>query len=210
MMADFDLSHLVQHPAQAVLGPIQDDEALFLFALVRVMRLRIILEIGGLGGYSANNFLKAVGEEGLVFTCDINVVSQLAANHRIITKDARLLNTDDLEGMVIDLVFFDCHVYAAQMEMFLSLRRAGLIGDRTLLVLHDTNLHPRQFVPWAYPVDAEEAGFVHQPVERAMVNDFKRMGYDAICFHTRMDRHDEKLPFRHGITIMKKFVTLVV
>jgi len=209
-MAIFDLSHLVQPQSQSVVGPIQDDEALFLFALIRVMRLRTILEVGGLGGYSAVNFLKAVGEDGVVFSCDINPVDKLAPNHRIITKDARLLDGSDLDGTVLDMVFFDCHIYPAQMEMYMSLRRANLIGDRTLLALHDTNLHPRQIVPWAYPVDGEECGFVHQPAERRMVNDFKRMGYDAICFHTRMDRHDEKLPFRHGLTIMKKFVPLAV
>jgi predicted O-methyltransferase YrrM len=61
-MATFDLSHLVQPRSQAVGGPIQDDEALLLYAIVRVMRLRTILEIGGLDGYSARNFLKAVGK----------------------------------------------------------------------------------------------------------------------------------------------------
>jgi hypothetical protein len=209
-MASYDLSHLVQPAAQAVIGPIQDDEALLLFAIVRVMRLRHILEIGGLGGYSATNFLKAVGEEGIVFTCDVNPQSKRAPNHRVIAKDARTLDKGDLDCVPLDMVFFDCHVYAAQMELFVTLRRAGLILDRTLLALHDTNLHPRQFVPWAYPVDSGDAGFVHQAPERQMVNDFKRMGYDAICFHTMMDCHNDKLPFRHGVTIMKKFVPLAI
>jgi hypothetical protein len=207
-MASFDLSHLVQPPTQAVLGPIQDDEALLLFALIRVMRLRTILEIGGLNGYSAVNFLKAVGPEGLVFTCDINPVPQRAANHQVLLKDARLLTERDLGGVALDLVFFDCHDYAVQMEMYLALRRGGSITDRTVLALHDTNLHPRQYVSSAYPVEGEDAGFVHQPAERKMVNDFKRLGYDALCCHTRMDRHDETLPFRHGLTILKKFVPL--
>ena len=209
-MASYDLTHLVQPDAQTVMGPIQDDEALLLFALIRVMRLRTILEVGGLGGYSARNFLKAVGNEGVVFTCDTNPVEKLAANHRLITKDARTVDAHDLNNTVLDLVFFDCHVYPAQMEMFLSLRRSGLITENTVIALHDTNLHPRQFASWAYPVDAEEAGFVHQPVERRMVNDFRRMGYDAICLHTNMDRHDDRLPFRHGLTVMKKFVPLSI
>jgi hypothetical protein len=207
-MASFDLSHLVQPPTQAVLGPIQDDEALLLFAVIRVMRLRSILEIGGLGGYSAVNFLKAVGPDGIVFTCDINPVHQRALNHRVIHKDVRFLTDKDVDGVILDLVFFDCHDYAVQMEMYLTLRRAGVISDRTMLALHDTNLHPRQYVTWAYPVEGEDAGFVHQVAERKMVNDFKRLGYDALCFHTRMDCHDEKLPFRHGLTILKKFVPL--
>jgi SAM-dependent methyltransferase len=207
-MANFDLSHLVQPPSQAVLGPIQDDEALLLFALIRVMRLRTVLEIGALGGYSAANFLKAVGADGAVFSCDVNPVATLAPNHRVIIKNARLLDKNDFDDVRLDLVFFDCHNYQVQMELFVSLRRAGVIVDRTILALHDTNLHPRQMLPWAYPVTGEDVGFVHQPAERRMVNDFKRMGYDAICFHTLMDAHDETLPFRHGVSILKKFVTL--
>ena len=57
-MAVYDLSHLTQethHPG----GAIQDDEALLLFAMIRVMHLRRVLEIGGLDGYSARNFLAA-------------------------------------------------------------------------------------------------------------------------------------------------------
>jgi hypothetical protein len=39
-MVSYDLSHLTQSPDQRVQGPIQDDEALLLYALVKVMRLR--------------------------------------------------------------------------------------------------------------------------------------------------------------------------
>ncbi len=72
----YDLSHLTQRPNQAVSGPIQDDEALFLFALIRVMLVRRVLEIGGLSGYSATNFTKAVGPLGVVYTIDIRPVPE--------------------------------------------------------------------------------------------------------------------------------------
>ena len=58
----YDLSHLIQNSDQMVLGPIQDDEALLLFALCKVMMIKNIIEIGVLDGYSTNNFIKAVGE----------------------------------------------------------------------------------------------------------------------------------------------------
>ena len=56
----YDFSHLIQSPDQMVNGPIQDDEALMLYAVVRTMRLRRVLELGGLSGYSARNFLSAL------------------------------------------------------------------------------------------------------------------------------------------------------
>lgn len=46
----YDLSHLVQPLDQQVGGPVQDDEALLLYAMVRCMRVRRVLEIGGLSG----------------------------------------------------------------------------------------------------------------------------------------------------------------
>ena len=58
-MVNYDLTHLTQNENQRVLGPIQDDEALFLYSIIRGCRLERILEIGGLNGYSARNFLKA-------------------------------------------------------------------------------------------------------------------------------------------------------
>jgi predicted O-methyltransferase YrrM len=63
-MVSYDLSHLVQPNDEAVLGPVQDTEALFLYAVVRGMRMRRVLEIGGLSGYSARNFLAALPADG--------------------------------------------------------------------------------------------------------------------------------------------------
>lgn len=207
---NYDLSHLIQPAHQAVCGPIQDDEALLLFAVIRVMRMQTILEIGGLNGYSAINFCKALGKNGVLYTCDLNPVKICAKNHRVIQKDARLITKEDLEDNELDMVFFDCHDYEAQIALFLSLSRNNIITDKTLLALHDTGLHPHKFSPQSYLVNGEELGFVHQPVERQMVNDFKRIGYDAICFHTQMKRHDDSFPFRHGITLMAKFKHLTI
>jgi predicted O-methyltransferase YrrM len=76
-MVAYDLSHLTQQESQEVLGPVQDDEALFLYALIRVTKIRRVLEIGGLGGYSARNFCVAVGNHGIVYTVDLNPVPRL-------------------------------------------------------------------------------------------------------------------------------------
>jgi hypothetical protein len=51
---------------------------------------------------------------------------------------------------------------------------------------------------------------VHQPSERQLVNYFAELGYHALCFHTNIEDHNEQLPFRHGITLMKKFEPLLV
>ena len=206
-MVVYDLSHLTQPDHEQVGGPIQDDEALFLFALVRGMRLRRVLEIGGLDGYSAANFLKAVGPHGMVYTVDLQPVRSLAPNHRTITKDVADLSEADLDHEHLDLLFFDAHAYVPQMDLLMRLRRAGLVDDRTVLALHDTQLHPTKTCEWAYPI---EEGWVHQDVERRMVNDLRRMGYDAFDLHTDLTRDAEALPMRHGVTVMRKFRLLAV
>jgi hypothetical protein len=203
----YDLSHLTQPPDQYVCGPIQDDEALLLFALIRVMRIRRVLEIGGLSGYSAANFVRAVGSLGVVYTIDINPVRQVAPNHVPIVMDATKATPSVFGNEPLDLIFFDCHVFDAQMTLLSRLAGGGMVADRTVLALHDTNLHPNnENAPWSYQV---EGGWVHQPVERRMVNELRTLGYDAIALDTEPRAHGPDLPVRHGLTIMKRFRTLV-
>lgn len=205
-MVSYALDHLVQPDDQTVVGPIQDDEALLLFALARCMRIRTVLELGGLDGYSARNFCRAVGPDGQVFTVDLKPVAPVAPNHRTMAMDVGALTRADIGGAELDLVFFDCHDFDAQMALFHRLTAEGAITHRTLLALHDTNLHPVKMADWVYPLDG--GGFVHQPVERRMVNALKAEGYDAVMLHTPLDRHDATLPMRHGLTLMQRFAPL--
>lgn len=207
-MVQYDLSHLTQDAKQLVCGPIQDDEALFLYSLVRSKRMTRILEVGGLSGYSAANFLKAIEHRktGAVYTVEMYSMTRLSDRHKCITKDARSVTPEDVDGEALDLVFFDCHDFIAELHMYFRLKDAGIITDHTVLAMHDTNLHYAQFASFAYPV---QGGFVHQPAERKLANIFKDMGYDVFCLHTRACDHDEDLPYRHGLTVCQKFDRLV-
>jgi predicted O-methyltransferase YrrM len=147
-MVSYPLSHLTQDDSQAVGGPIQDDEALVLFALIRCMRLRTVVEIGGLSGYSARNFCAAVGPLGRVITLDLHPVPQVAPNHVIIVGDATQVGRKQLQVERVDLVFCDCHVYDVQMNLINNFLADCLIDDDTVIALHDTNTHPRQSVDW--------------------------------------------------------------
>jgi hypothetical protein len=210
-MVKYNLDHLTQPDNQRVAGPIQDDEALFLYSIIRGSRLSRILELGGLDGYSAKNFLSALnyGKPGVLYTCDINPVKKLAPNHKIITKNVLDLTRDDVDNIPLDLIFFDCHTML-QMNMYYNLLACGMINDNTVIALHDTNLH------YPYPsfnpggrFIKQENGFSHQPVERAMVNIFKTLDYDVFSISTNKTKHDNSLPFRHGVTVCKKFKKLL-
>ena len=206
-MVAYDLSHLTQADDEKVIGPIQDTEALFLYSVVRGMRMRRILEIGGLHGYSATNFIKAMPPDGVMYTVDIMPVTPVAPNHRVLLKDAMHLTKADTDGMPLDMVFFDCHDYTVQMTMYDRLVAEGVILDSTVIALHDTHVHPTNMCGWGYQILG--GGWVHQKVERDMVNEFVRLGYHAFSLHTPLDRHNDSMPFRHGVTLMQKFTPLL-
>ena len=205
---NYDLCHLTQDSSQRVIGPIQDDEALFLYSIIVGMKLKTVFEIGGLSGYSAANFLAAVGQTGRVFTVDINPVQSRGRNHICIQKDVREITHKDLDYSHIDMIFFDCHMYDEQMTAYHNLLACGAIDDNTVIALHDTNLHYEEFLIEGSGYTQISEGYMHQPVERQMVNTFSSLGYDAFYLHTTPDKHSREFPFRHGVTVMNKRRTL--
>lgn len=211
-MSVYDLSHLTQDERQFVCGPIQDDEALFLYSIIKGMRIKRVLEIGGLSGYSAKNFLQAVGVDGTVYTCDINPVPILSDNHIFLHKNALDITLEDISFEPLEMIFFDCHDYHCQMSIYRKFLELGIINDDTVIALHDTNTHPQElyslgFSVWCYPT---EQGWVHQSAERMMVNDLVKEGWHPFCLHTKLSKHSEEFPFRHGMTVMTKFKELMV
>ena len=135
-MVKYNLDHLIQPENQNVSGPIQDDEALFLYSIIRGCRLQRILEIGGLSGYSAKNFLEALqfNKNGIVYTCDLNPVPVLAENHKVIIKNALNLTIDEIDNAPLDLLFFDCHDMI-QMDIYYKFVSQGIINDNTFIDL---------------------------------------------------------------------------
>lgn len=208
-MVNYDLSHLTQESTQNVWGPIQDDEALFLYSIIRGSRISKILEIGGLSGYSARNFLQAMtlSKNPVLYTCDLNPVPKLADNHKTIIKNAMELTREDLDNQQLEMVFFDCHDYV-QLDIFFRLKDQNIIGEDTILALHDTNLHYEPYNRIGKYVE-KEGGYAHQEVERSMTNIFKNLGYDVFSIKTTKDKHDDEFPIRHGITVCRKFKKLL-
>ena len=66
---EYDIRHLKDYQEDWS-GPIQSDEALFLYSLVRVVRPKTIVEFGFYKGHSAVNFLKAMPYDGILYSFD--------------------------------------------------------------------------------------------------------------------------------------------
>ena len=209
----YDLGHLAQPGHQRVVGPIQDDEALLLYAVVRVMRIRRVLEVGGLAGYSARNFLQAMdGDDGVaMYTVDLSPVPSISPWHYTIQRDCGSLLPSDVHHLPLDLVFFDAHVVEPQLKLLARLEASGLLHPHTVIALHDTDLHiePVRQNPPVRDSDGQ-VGYVHQAAERDMVNRLRRQGWDALCFHMPLARADTRLGVRHGLTLMRRFQPLAL
>lgn len=211
-MVEYNLGHLKQSDDQNKPGPIQDDEALFLFALIRVTRIKRIVEFGSTYGDSARNFLEAIKGDGTVYSVDWGVEAicpKINDNHKVIIKNVADVTPEDLDNAPIDLLFFDCHAYEAQLCAFHKLKEAGIITDKTIFVFHDTNLLPTEDALGYKDISYEvEGGWVFCPPERQMVNDFKEMGYDIINLGTKKEVHNSNFPYRCGLSIACKFKPL--
>lgn len=208
-MARYNLNHLTQPEEQNIPGSIQDDEALLLFALIRVTRIKRVLEFGAFPGYSARNFLEAGASVYSVDWGVDGVTPKISENHKVIVKNTADVTPEDLDNEPLDLVFFDCHAYEASLCAFHNLKRVGIITDKTIFAFHDTNLLPHELALGYPDISYEvECGWVFCPPERQLVNDFKEMGYDILNLGTNKEVHSEKFPYRCGLSIARKFTPL--
>lgn len=187
---NYDISHLTQHDRR-VYGPIQDDEALLLYAFIRCTGIKVVLEAGGQTGYSARNFLAA---GAMVFTVDTQPVRKIHARHHVIQANIGDVDLDALP--FCELVFFDAHVEDEQWKFYRRAVEANVIQDETTLVVHDTGLHSAKFVDWAVPRGHRWA---HQPAERSFADRIAADGWNRIHVHD-----DDSPEPRHGLTILQR------
>ena len=107
----YDLSHLNQNTF-IVSGPIQDDEALVLYGLIKTIRPKTVIECGMGHGYSTVNILKALDEDARLFTFDIEIKDKNSPafndkRFKFITKSQSKFEQSDIENKVIDFVYLD-------------------------------------------------------------------------------------------------------
>ena len=212
-----DMQHLGwQGREQAVLGPIQDDEALLLYAIIRTTQVRRIAEIGGYQGFSAQNFMAALrgkGPNATLYTFDINAVPQQHSvssgpRHISVVKDARDVNASDLHNNPLDLLFLDCHDVSASTVLLSRLLGDSMLARDAYVALHDTGLYPLPVFEGSRPIVGNERLWVHQAAERRiadwLIHNDVRARWQRISFHD--DWPAAPLRYRHGLTLMQRRV----
>jgi predicted O-methyltransferase YrrM len=210
----FDLAHLTFYHEEDASGPLQRDEALLLHALVRVMRPKVVVEFGFLGGHSAMNFLTALPPSSRVYSFDIDPACGTTArrffgnrpNFRFICKSQTDITPADVDGGPIDFCFLDAsHDLALNRATFERL--LGLLAPEALVVVHDTGTWSRPHMEDVHRgfADArpdlwiDEGEYAHQPEERQFVN-WVRETYPEFA---QVHLHSRET-VRHGTTVLQR------
>lgn len=143
----YELRHL-RHDNPVRLGPLQDDEALLLYSLVRAVRPRTILEFGTSHGFSAINWMHAIADdpEARVFSYDILpyptplAIEDADTRFVFIQKSQADFDPSDIDGRPIDVAFFDAgHLVEYSLQAFERIR--PVLSPVAIIAVHDTGLH---------------------------------------------------------------------
>jgi predicted O-methyltransferase YrrM len=208
------VSHLLSYENEHGLGPLQRDEALFLFGLLRVTRPQLVVEFGFFHGHSAFNFLRALDPGAQLISYDIKPESRVRAesefgcfdNFRYIEKSQAEFDPADLGGRLADFVFIDAsHDLDLNKATFARLLPA--LAPDAIVAIHDTGLWARaHFLEkhFAYSAGKDERWltadlYQHQIDERKFVNWIfdSHPEFSQTHFHTTAT-------LRHGLTLLQR------
>jgi predicted O-methyltransferase YrrM len=209
-----DISHLSLF-SEVADGPVQREEALFLYSLLRVVRPRTVVEIGFLTGRSAFNLLCALEPDARLYCFDID--EGCAARARdLLGHDPRFtfrvrsqteLMPEDIDGREADFIFLD-----ASHELDLNRETIGrllpLMAPDAILAVHDTGTVPRRFVLPDHYWLKSDAGWIGDerevmPGERAFLNWLleEHPELSQVHFHSRRT-------VRCGVTLLQRSAPL--
>lgn len=209
-----DISHLTLF-SEVADGPVQREEALFLYSLLRVVRPRTVVEIGFLNGRSALNFLCALDADARLYSFDID--EKCAARARYLfghdprftfrTRSQAELTSHDIDGREADFVFLDAS-HELDMNRLTLRQLLPLMAPDALLAVHDTGTVPRRFVASDHYWLDSEAGWIDDerevmPGERAFLNWLleEHPEFSQVHFHSRRT-------VRCGITVLQRSALL--
>lgn len=208
------MNHFLSYREDDAVGPLQRDEAVALFGIVRTLRPRTLVEFGFFHGHSAFNFLQAMPGDSRLFSYDISEDSITRAREeftfdrrfKFIGKSQLEFEPSDIDNRLIDFVFFDAaHELELNQETFRKI--LPHLSPEAMLAIHDTGLWHRNHLTQVHREFIDEMPgkwvsedlYAHQPGERAFI-DWVVAGSDeftAIHFHSSDT-------LRHGFSLLQR------
>jgi predicted O-methyltransferase YrrM len=214
----FDISHIKAMHSEDALGPIQQDEALFLFSLARVIRPKVLVEFGFNLGHSALNFLQAIPRSSTLYSYDIIDKAAQAAktsfkrypNFRFVRKSQTDFSPADVDNRQADFVFID-----GSQELGLNKQTWTAIlpslAENAVIAVHDTGTWLKSaFTPKHTAISSEHPNdwlsndeFQPEKARRELVNWIIATypEFQTIHLHTTQC-------MRHGITLLQRLRVL--
>ena len=206
--------HLLSYRENDAIGPLQRDEAIALFGIVRALRPKVTVEFGFFHGHSAFNFLQALPDDGRLYSYDIDAESSRRAmtefnfdrRFTFISKSQTDFDPADIGNQEINFIFFDAaHELALNITTFH--RIVSHLAPEGMLAIHDTGLwHRSHFAPIHEAFVRENPGewksedlYAHQPGERAFIDWIlaEHPEFSAIHFHSTRT-------LRHGFSLLQR------
>jgi len=185
-----------------------------LFALTRVLRPAVVVEVGVLGGQSAFNFLRALDPGATLYSFDIAEPSAVIAEeafgdvpnfvfHRVSQDE---IGPEHVDGRAVDLAFLDAS-HELELNRRTFDRLVPMLSPSGVVAVHDTGTWSRQhFGPLHHAVAAEHPAlwttpdeFEHQRGEREFVNWVLDRHPEFSQIHLHSTR-----TVRHGTTLMQR------
>jgi predicted O-methyltransferase YrrM len=210
----YDLSHLSLFQSQETRGPILKDEALFLYALVKMIRPKVIVEFGFSRGHSSLNFLSAMDRDSVLYSYDISESAKEIAvnvfkkfrNFNFLFKSQLDFLPSDIGNKKIDLIYMDA-VYETEVNMQTFDKFKSSLSDHGIIALHDTGTWHRKCMDESHLAYASkkpqnwlnENEFQQQKGQREFCNAFmiRNPEFGIIHFHSHH-------VIRCGITLLQK------
>lgn len=195
---------LEQYQEDAI-GPVQRQEALFLYALTAVVRPQLVLEIGSAHGHSSRCFLEAGAEH--VIAVDIMItrtLKRLACQFpalKIVKGSQESFPLRCLMRRKIDILFIDAsHNFDLDCQAFARLR--PYLSASSLVIVHDTCAWQKKYMRKEHFEHVNRFGkdlgstCVHQPDVLRFVGWLRQQGLVGINLWSTQC-------IRHGLTILQ-------
>lgn len=211
-----EFSHLRNYQT-FIHGPIQQDEALFLLAVCKMVRPKVILEFGVLDGMSTYNFAVAKDSDCLLFSFDLNPEAVENGRRKVAgfpncflgVRNCTEFVPSDVRDLPIDFFFLDCaHVLEINQE---CLRRViPCMSPEGIIGIHDTGYYTKKgfdAAPEDYKRWKEKLGERLERQDRVPVilDETKTANWLTEEFpeYNSMHFHSANY-FRHGISLFQK------
>jgi Methyltransferase domain len=208
------MTHFSAYREDDAIGPLQRDEAVALFGIIRTLRPRVVVEFGFFHGHSAFNFLKALEPDARLFSYDVDAESERRARSEFtfdrrftfLAKSQTAFDPADIGGREIDFVFFDAaHELDLNQETFRRL--LPHLSAEAMVAVHDTGVWNRAHFCTIHETFAREMPgewldaetYAHQPGERAFIDWITATHPDFVALHFHSTR-----TLRHGFTLLQR------